>query len=94
MNLEQIRTEAESECDYLNDKNCIKVYVGASADHPTYVDVFSRFQQDIDRHVIKAKVIAAGSSGLYDFEPVALIEKPDKPAILYHNITPETASEL
>ncbi|MCK4274270.1 MAG: NADH-quinone oxidoreductase subunit L [Dehalococcoidales bacterium] len=94
MNLEQIRAKAELECDYPKDKNCIKVRVGASADHPASADVLNRFQQDIDRCGIKAKVIAAGSSGLYDFEPVVLIEKPGRPAILYRNITPETASEL
>ena len=94
MNLEQIRAKAELACDYLNDKNCMKVRVGASADHPASADVLNRFQQDIDGRGIKAKVIAAGSSGLYDLEPVVLIEKSGKPAILYHNITSETASEL
>jgi len=94
MNLEQIRAKAEAECDYLNDKSCIKVYIGAAADSPTYADIIKRFQRDIDRCSIRAKVIAAGSSGLYAYEPVALIEKPGRPAILYSNITPETASEL
>jgi len=94
MNLEQIRAKAEAECDYLNDKSCIKVYIGAAADSPTYADIIKRFQRDIDRCSIRAKVIAAGSSGLYDYEPVALIGKPGRPAILYSNITPETASEL
>lgn len=94
MNLEQIRVKAESECNYLNDKDCLKVHVAASADHPASADVIKRFQQDIDGCGLKAKVIAAGSSGLYDFESAVLIEKPGRPAVMYHNITPETASEL
>ncbi len=94
MNFEQIRARAESECNYLNDEGCAVVRVGASADHPALVDVLNRFQQDIDKCGIKDKVIAAGSSGLYDLEPLVSIEKPGKPAILYRNVTPEAASKL
>jgi (2Fe-2S) ferredoxin len=94
MNLKQIRAKIELEYHYLNDKDGVKVHVGASADHPAFTVILNRLQQDIDRFGIKARVIAAGSSGLYDFEPVVLIEKPGRPAILYHNITSEAASEL
>ena len=94
MNLEQIRTKAGQECGHLNDKDCTKVRIIASADHPTLNDVISRFLQEINSSGIKAKVIPAGSGGLYDLEPLVLVEKPGKPAILYSNITLETASEL
>jgi NADH-quinone oxidoreductase subunit F len=94
MNLEQIRAKAELACDYLNDEDCLKVRIAALADHPASANALNQFQQDIDRYGIKAKVIVAGSSGLYDFEPVVLIERPGRPAVLYHNITSETASEL
>ncbi len=94
MNLEQIHASVKQECDYLDDKDCIKVRIGASADNPVHTEVVSRFQQEIDKHGIKARAIAAGSRGLYDIEPVTLIEKPGKPAILYHNNSPETAVEL
>jgi len=92
--LEQIRTEAESGSNYLNDKNYTKIYVSASVEHPASHEVLKRFQQDIDKHKIKAAVITSGSSGLYDLEPIVTIMKPEKPAVLYTNITPETASEL
>jgi len=61
MNLEQIRVKAESECDYLNDESYVKVRVGALADQSSLADVLNRFQQDISKCGVKAKVIAAGS---------------------------------
>jgi len=94
MNLEQIHARARRECGYPDDKDRIKVRIAASADNPVLANVVSRFQQEIDRQGINARVIAAGSRGLYDTEPSALIEKPGRPAILYHKITPEIAAEL
>ncbi len=92
MNLEQIYAKAEPECAYFNDKDCVKVRVGAAADNTEYAETVNQFQKHISG--IKAKVIVAGSWGLYDLEPLVLIEKPGSPAVLYHNITPETALEL
>ncbi len=94
MNFEQIRDEAELACDYLKDDDGAIVRIGASADHPALADVINRFQQDIDKAGVKAKVIAAGSYGLYDLEPIVSIEKPGMPAVLCHNVTPEATGGL
>jgi NADH-quinone oxidoreductase subunit F len=94
MNFEQICATAESECGYLNDRDCMKIYIGSSTDDSTAASVFNSFQAEIDKRRIKARVITTGSFGYYDLEPVVLIEKPGQSTILYNNVTPERASEL
>jgi len=94
MNFKQIYTKAKSECAYLYDRNCIKIYVASPADNPTATNVFKSFQTEIDKRGIKARVITTGSFGYYDLEPVVLIEKPGQATVLYNNVTPEIASEL
>lgn len=96
MHFEQIYNRAKSECDYLLDSNCIKIYVSSSADNSTAASVFKSFQKETEKRGIKARVITTGSLGYYDLEPVVLIEKPGKPdvTVLYHNVTQEMASEL
>ena len=94
MNFEQIHLKAEFDCHYLNDRDCIKIYVSSSANNSSSTGVLNVFKESVDRYSIKARIISTGSSGYYDLEPLTLIEKPDRPAILYRNITPEIASEL
>jgi NADH-quinone oxidoreductase subunit F len=94
MNFEQICAIAESECNYLNDIDCIKIYIGASIESPTAAGVFNRFQAEIDKRGVKARVITTGSFGYYDLEPIVLIEKPGQSNVLYNNVTPEIASDL
>jgi NADH-quinone oxidoreductase subunit F len=96
MHFEQIYNRAKSECDYLLDRLCIKICVSSSADNSTAAGVFKSFQKESEKSGIRAKVIATGSLGYYDLEPVVLIKKPGEPdvMILYHNVTPEMASEL
>jgi NADH-quinone oxidoreductase subunit F len=96
MNFEQIRAKAKSECNYLNDEDCIKIYISSSVGNSTTVSVFKSFQEEIDKCSIKARVIITGSLGYYDLEPVVLIKKPSQSTatILYHHVTPEIAAEL
>ena len=94
MNFEQICAKAESECHYLTDRDCVKIYIGSSVDNSTAGNVFNSFQTEIDKRGIKARIITTGSFGYYDLEPVVLIEKPGQSTVLYNNITPEIASEL
>jgi NADH-quinone oxidoreductase subunit F len=94
MKFEEVYTKAESECAYLSDKSCIKIFIGSSIGHSAAADISNSFQAEIDRHHIKARVITTGSFGYYDLEPVVLIEKPGQPTILYNNVTPEIASGL
>jgi NADH-quinone oxidoreductase subunit F len=94
MNFKQIYAAAEDESHYLEDRDCLKIYIGALADNDTAPDVFRRFQAGIDKHSIKARVIVTGSFGYYDLEPLVLVEKPGQAAVLYRNVTPETATVL
>lgn len=94
MNFEQIYTKAKAECDYLYDRNCIKIYVASSADNPASDSVFKSFQTEPDKRGIKVRVITTGSFGYYALEPLVLIEKPGQATVLYNNVTPEIASEL
>jgi len=94
MDFKQIYATAESEGDYLNDRDCIKIYIGAAADNSTAASVFDSFQAEIDKRRIKARAIITGSFGYYALEPVVLVEKPGQSTVLYNNITPEIASEL
>ena len=94
MNFEEVYEKAESEGNYLNDRDCIKLHIGSSTDHSIATGVFNTFQMEISKHGIKARVIAAGSFGYYDLEPIVLIEKPGRSTVSYNNVTPEIASEL
>ena len=94
MDFKQIGAAAASESGYLNDGDWLKLYIGALADNLTAASVFSRFQAELDQRNVKADVIATGSFGYYDLEPLVLVEKPGKPAILYPNVTAEAAAEL
>ncbi|HEY78205.1 MAG TPA: NADH-quinone oxidoreductase subunit F [Dehalococcoidia bacterium] len=94
MDFKQIGAAAASESDHLNDGDCLKLYVVASADNITAASVFQCFQAELDKRGVKANVIATGSFGYYDLEPLVLVDKPGKSTILYHNVTPETAAEL
>ncbi len=93
MNFEQVYVKAESECHYLNDRDCVKIYI-SSADGAAGSGISESFSTEIDRQGISAKVIATGSSGYYDLEPMVRIEKPGRPAVLFKNITPEAVPTL
>jgi len=94
MNFERIWATAESECSYLNEKSCMKIYIASSTDNSTAAGVFKSFQAEIDKSGIKAKIITTGSFGYYDLEPIVVVEKPGQSAVFYHSVTPEIASEL
>ena len=94
MNFKQVHAKAESKCSYLNDRNCTRIYINSSADSTAGSGISEAFSAEIDKHSIAAKVIATGSSGYYDLEPMVRIEKPGRPSVLYSNITPEAASIL
>ena len=94
MNFEQVYAAAEAECNYLSNKDCIKIYISASPEDSSVAGIRDIFQNEIDKSNISARVITAGPSGYDDLEPMVRIEKPGRGAILYHNMTPETASEI
>ena len=94
MNFEQVYAAAEAECDYPSNKDCIKIYISASPEDASVAGIRDCFQNEVEKHNISASIITAGPSGYDDLEPMAGIEKPGRGTILYHNMTPEKASEL
>ncbi len=94
MNYEDIYIKAKSECPYLEDESVTKVYVASASDNANAADILHRFQEDIKNRSVDARVFSTGSFGYYDLEPIVLIEKAGRSAILYNNVTPETASSI
>jgi NADH-quinone oxidoreductase subunit F len=94
MDLQQIHAAAEAECGYLNDADCIKIYVSSRRDSPAVVEVIASLQAEADKTGIKARTIAAGSCGYYDLEPMVTFDAPGKPSVFYHNVSPTTVSEI
>jgi NADH-quinone oxidoreductase subunit F len=94
MNFEQIYQKAKSESNYLNDKDCMKIFVGSSTNNSAAGNLVNHFQEEIEKSGVKAKVITTGSFGYDDLEPIVLIEKPGRSTVSYNNVTPEIVSEL
>ncbi|MGD9142525.1 MAG: NADH-ubiquinone oxidoreductase-F iron-sulfur binding region domain-containing protein [Dehalococcoidia bacterium] len=93
MDYQQIRLKAEAGCSYLKDKNSYLIYV-ASADDPVVTGVLDSLRAEAVKNNIDAEVIAAGSLGLYDLEPIAVINKPDNSTTLHHNVTGESVPDF
>lgn len=54
-------------------------------------DISGAFSAQTEKYGIRAEIITAGSSGYYDIEPIIRVDKPDRPSVLFRNVTPETA---
>lgn len=93
MNFTQVLTIAESECSYLNDRYCTKIFI-SSEDIIALKDIAKTFLSEVDKQGIAVKVITTGSFGYYDLEPMVRIEKSGYPSIFYNNITQEKVTIL
>ncbi len=94
MDLQQIHSEAEAECGYLNDIECVKIYVSSRKDNPASTGVITSLQSEVDKTGTKARIIETGSSGYYDLEPLVTIETKGKSSAVYHNVSPTAVSEV
>lgn len=94
MNYKRIRAQAESECVYLVDRECTKIQVAALSDNGI-ADIFFTLLDDwAEKGREQRKIIRVGSFGYYDLEPMVVIKKPDRPPILYAQVTEEVTSQL
>jgi len=94
MNLEQIRTRAESQSGYFKDSNCVKIFITSQAGKTTGHVLADAFRKRVKEKNLDARIITAGSFGYYDIEPIVLIEKFSNPCILYKNADPIIVHEL
>ena len=89
MNFDQLVDKAESECSFLGDKRCTRIYISASGDIPTLPDISNAFVVQTGKNNVNAEIITTGSYGYYDLEPIIRIDKPDQPSVLFRNATPD-----
>lgn len=94
MDYEQMRAQAAVRSPYVTDGSCMKLYVSSLAGSPATAGIVERLRRDIDAKGLNMQVIAAGSTGLYDLEPIVTVERPGGPPVLYRNVTTESAGEL
>jgi NADH-quinone oxidoreductase subunit F len=94
MNFEQIVAMARSDCPYLDEGKGTTVYVAATAENVIAPRVFTLFSHWAESSGGKGKIIASGSFGYYDLEPVVIIERPGSPCVYHGNVTEEAASQL
>src|SRR5512147_2359542 len=87
MNIDEIRAAAELE-------PCVEIHVGSSAADPNAARIFRIVQESAGNARLQARIIRTGSFGYRDLEPIVLIGTPDLSAVLYKNVTPESAQDL
>jgi NADH-quinone oxidoreductase subunit F len=94
MNFEQIVAKAQLECGCVNDGDLTRITVAAQFDKPVRGAVFGLFKDWAGRNGDRVKVVAAGSFGLYDLEPIVVIERPGRPQVFYSCGSDDTAKRL
>ncbi len=87
MNIDEIRAAAESE-------SCVEIHIGSSAADTNAARIFRIIHDAVDHIRLRAKIFRTGSFGCYDLEPIVLIGNPDLSAVLYKNVTPDSAQNL
>jgi NADH-quinone oxidoreductase subunit F len=91
VNFDQLYNKAESGSGFFSDKNCTSIYISAFENVLALREISGAFSAQTDKYSIRAEIILAGSSGYYDLEPLIRVDKPDRPSVLFRNVTPETA---
>jgi NADH-quinone oxidoreductase subunit F len=94
MDLDQIRTKAESQSGYFKDTNCVKTFIASQAGNTAGRVIADVFREIVKEKDLDVKIITAGSFGCYDIEPIVLIEKSSHPCILYKNPDPIIVPDL
>lgn len=94
MNFDQIHDKAESGSGLFGDKTCIRIYISAFGDNLNLQDTSKAFFVQTEKNAVKAEIILTGSSGYYDLEPIVRVDKPDRPSVLFRNVTAEIAGTI
>lgn len=90
MDLEQIRSRTGIETKGQAET---RLLVGATS-RTAASELIDGLRSLIAGSGLKAGVIAAGPQGYPDLEPLVVVEKPGRPGVLYHRVSPEIASSL
>lgn len=94
MSMQKIITQARQENGSPDDNNYAKIYIASLPDDRIADSARAKIREAIERAGIKALVVAAGSFGYYDLEPLMVIEKPGKPAIVYANVNDKKVQDI
>jgi NADH:ubiquinone oxidoreductase subunit F (NADH-binding) len=89
MDIDQVRTAAETRCSYLNDPSCIKIYVASSPGDPDANQFCALLQYAMGQCNLPARIVRTGSFGLYDLEPILMTD-----AFVCNNANPERVADI
>ncbi len=87
MNIEQVRSAAETQLSYLSDPSCIRIHVGASSSNSNVVSIIRQFEAAIGQGKFQAKTVRTGSFGYYDLEPIVTVKRQSLKPVFYPNVT-------
>jgi len=94
MNFEAIVARARSLRPGPDGAGRMRVCVSAIGESTIAPAVLAVFNGWAEKKGMKEKIVAVGSFGYYDLEPIVIIEKSGQPTVLYRNVNEETASLL
>jgi len=94
MDFAQVRAIAEQQAGYLMDDTHIRILVGAPAEHSAANLLFANLQKEIEKQGRDVSVVRTGSFGFCDFEPVAVVQIPERHVLLCLNADPVMAEDL
>jgi NADH-quinone oxidoreductase subunit F len=94
VNFDRLYNKAESGSGFFGDRNYTRIYISAFSDDLTLQDISNAFSAQIEKNTVRAELVHAGSSGYYDLEPIVRIDKPDRPSVLFRNVTAEIAGTI
>ena len=96
MTFDEIRSQAISEWEALEDSDKPRILIGAATCGRAAgaTAVLEAINSELARHNIEAIVTQVGCIGLCYAEPLVNIIKPSRPYIYYGNVTPELAAQL
>ncbi len=94
--LGEIRSKALAEWQALEQAGQPHVRIGTdtSGQAAGALDTVAAFEKEQTKHNLEVTITQVGSIGACYLEPVALINKPGQPPILYGNVTARAASRL
>jgi NADH:ubiquinone oxidoreductase subunit F (NADH-binding) len=93
MNYEQIVANAQSRYG-VSDRESIRISVAAQPGNPARESTFALFDDWAKKNGGKPYVVAAGSFGLYDLEPIVVVQRTARPAVLCRCGSVESANRL
>ena len=96
MSSDNLRVKPDTQWQYHHPKGKPHILIGTATCGRAAgaMAVLKAFQEELVKHKIDALVTEVGCIGLCYAEPMVDIARPNRPAITYHNVTPEMVPGL